>query len=354
MGEEYSKIEDALQALRDGRVIIVVDDEDRENEGDFIAAAEKITPEIIAFMITHGRGLLCMPILPEVAEPAPSAHPMVDHNTAPHQTPYTIPVDHVSCRTGISAEARAQTVRAILDPATKPADLVRPGHLFPLVAKEGGVLRRAGHTEAAVDLARLAGSDSCGGDLRDHRRHPHGGTGEIARDRPGARAADRLDRGPDQVSPAAREARASRRPRPTCRPGMARVGSSPTGSSTSPATSRSRFVMGDLQTVEAPLVRLHSSCFTGDLLDSLRCDCGDQLHMALAMIGDEGVGALDLPSPGGPGHRPDREDPRLQPSGQGARYRAGQPRARATEPTCATTASACKSSRTWVSPRFAC
>ena len=105
MGEEYSKIEDALQALRDGRVIIVVDDEDREDEGDFIAAAEKITPEIIAFMITHGRGLLCMPILPEVASRL-HLHPMVDHNTAPHQTPYTIPVDHVSCRTGISAEER--------------------------------------------------------------------------------------------------------------------------------------------------------------------------------------------------------------------------------------------------------
>ena len=175
MGEEYSKIDDALEALRAGRVIIVVDDEDRENEGDFVVAAEKVTPEIVAFMITHGRGLLCMPILPEVAGRL-QLNPMVDHNTAPHQTPYTVPVDHVSCRTGISAEERARTVQAILDPATRPADLSRPGHLFPLVAKEGGVLRRAGHTEAAVDLARLAGLTPAGVicEITDGIRH--GGT----------------------------------------------------------------------------------------------------------------------------------------------------------------------------------
>ena len=152
MHDELSKIDDALQALREGRIVIVVDDEDRENEGDFIAAAEKVTPETIEFMITHGRGLLCMPILPETAARL-QLGPMVERNTAPHQTPYTVPVDHISCRTGISAQERARTVRAIIDPATQPDDLVRPGHLFPLVAKEGGVLRRAGHTEATVDLA---------------------------------------------------------------------------------------------------------------------------------------------------------------------------------------------------------
>ena len=161
MHDEFSKIDDALQALKEGRIIIVVDDEDRENEGDFIAAAEKVTPEMIEFMITHGRGLVCMPILPEVAARL-QLGPMVDRNTAPHQTPYTVPVDHISCRTGISAEERARTVRAIIDPATRPEDLVRPGHLFPLVAKEGGVLRRAGHTEATVDLARLAGLTPAG------------------------------------------------------------------------------------------------------------------------------------------------------------------------------------------------
>src|SRR6185437_9189863 len=155
MPSEFSKVEDALEAIAQGRVVIVVDDEQRENEGDFIAAAERVTPATIEFMITHGRGQLCMPIMPDLADRL-DLRPMVERNTAPHRTPFTVPVDHVSCRTGISAEERARTVRAIIDPTTVPSDLVRPGHLFPLVAKEGGVLRRAGHTEAAVDLARLA------------------------------------------------------------------------------------------------------------------------------------------------------------------------------------------------------
>ena len=290
MGEEYSKIEDALQALRDGRVIIVVDDEDREDEGDFIAAAEKITPEIIAFMITHGRGLLCMPILPEVASRL-HLHPMVDHNTAPHQTPYTIPVDHVSCRTGISAEERARTVRTILDPATKPADLARPGHLFPLVAKEGGVLRRAGHTEAAVDLARLAGLTPAGviceitdGIRMAGREKLHAIAREHGLPIVSIEALIKYRRLREKLVHRATEADL-----PT-RYGQGRIIAYRVQHE--PGNEPIALVMGDLSTVEAPLVRLHSSCFTGDLLDSLRCDCGDQLHMALAMIGDEGVGAL--------------------------------------------------------------
>ena len=170
MNQEFSQIDDALQALREGRIIIVVDDQDRENEGDFIAAADKVTPELIEFMITHGRGQVCMPILPEVAARL-HLGPMVERNTAPHQTPYTVPVDHKSCRTGISAQERATTVRAIIDPTTLPEDLARPGHLFPLVAKDGGVLRRAGHTEATVDLVRLAGLDPGGRVMRDPRRN---------------------------------------------------------------------------------------------------------------------------------------------------------------------------------------
>ncbi len=290
MSELYSRIEDALQALRDGRVIIVVDDEDREDEGDFIAAADKITPEIIAFMITHGRGLLCMPILPEVASRL-HLNAMVDHNTAPHQTPYTVPVDHVSCRTGISAEERARTVRAILDPATKPADLARPGHLFPLVAKEGGVLRRAGHTEAAVDLARLAGVTPAGVicEITD-------GIGMAGREKLHAIA---QEHGLPIVSIETlikyrrlREKlvhRATEADLPT-RYGQGRIIAYRVQHE--PGNEPIALVMGDLNRVDAPLVRLHSSCFTGDLLDSLRCDCGDQLHMALGMIGAEGVGAL--------------------------------------------------------------
>jgi len=290
MGEEYSRIEDALQALRDGRVIIVVDDEDREDEGDFIAAAEKITPEIIAFMITHGRGLLCMPILPEVASRL-NLHPMVDHNTAPHQTPYTIPVDHVSCRTGISAEERARTVRTILDPATRPADLVRPGHLFPLVAKEGGVLRRAGHTEAAVDLARLAGLTPAGviceitdGIRMAGREKLHAMAREHGLPIVSIEALIKYRRLREKLVHRATEADL-----PT-RYGQGRIIAYRVQHE--PGNEPIALVMGDLSQVEAPLVRLHSSCFTGDLLDSLRCDCGDQLHMALGMIGAEGAGAL--------------------------------------------------------------
>jgi 3,4-dihydroxy 2-butanone 4-phosphate synthase/GTP cyclohydrolase II len=290
MSDEYSKIEDALQALREGRIIIVVDDEDRENEGDFIAAAEKVTPETIAFMITHGRGQVCMPILPEVADRL-QLRMMVEHNTALHETPYTIPVDHVSSGTGISAEARAITVRAILDPKTKPGDLRRAGHLFPLVAKEGGVLRRAGHTEAAVDLARLAGLIPAGVicEITD-------GIGMASREKLHEIA---QEHGLPIVSIEAlikyrrlREKlvhRAAEADLPT-RYGRGRIIGYRVEHE--PGNEPVAFVMGDLQKAEAPLVRLHSSCFTGDLLDSLRCDCGDQLHMALAMIGEEQAGAL--------------------------------------------------------------
>jgi 3,4-dihydroxy 2-butanone 4-phosphate synthase/GTP cyclohydrolase II len=290
MQNEFSQIDEALQALREGRIIIVVDDQNRENEGDFVAAAEKVTPETIAFMITHGRGLVCMPILPEIAARL-HLNAMVDRNTAPHQTPYTVPVDHRSCRTGISAEERARTVRSIIDPATRPDDLARPGHLFPLVAKEGGVLRRAGHTEATVDLARLAGLTPAGVlcEVLD-------GTGVASRDR--LQAIGR-EHGLPIVSIESLIKYRRLREKLVHRVAEADL---PTRYGPSrfiayrvehePGNEPFAIVMGDLGSVDAPLVRLHSSCFTGDLLDSLRCDCGDQLHMALQMIGEAGTGAL--------------------------------------------------------------
>ena len=263
-----------------------------------------------------------MPILPEVAARL-HLGPMVERNTAPHQTPYTVPVDHISCRTGISAQERARTVRAIIDPATQPDDLVRPGHLFPLVAKEGGVLRRAGHTEATVDLARLAGLTPAGVlcEVLD-------GTGVASRERLHEIAREhglpivsiegliRYRRMREKLVHRVAEAEL-----PT-RYGRGRIIGYRVQHE--PGNEPVAIVMGDLRSVDAPLVRLHSSCFTGDLLDSLRCDCGDQLHMALAMIGDEGAGALIYLPQEGQGHRPDRENPSLQPSGQRARYRAGQ------------------------------
>ena len=156
MSTLFSSIDDAVASIRDGRIIIVVDAEDRENEGDFICAAEKVTPDVVNFMITHGRGQLCIPILPEVSQRL-ELPLMVGQNTAPLGTNYTVTVDHRSIKTGITAAERARTIQALCDPASRPADFTRPGHVQPLVAKEGGVLRRAGHTEAAVDLARMAG-----------------------------------------------------------------------------------------------------------------------------------------------------------------------------------------------------
>lgn len=286
----FSTIEEALEALAAGRIIIVVDDEDRENEGDFVAAADRITPETVEFMITHGRGLLCMPILPEVADRL-QLHPMVDHNTSPHRTPYTVPVDHVSCHTGISARERARTVQAVIDPKTRPSELIRPGHLFPLVAKEGGVLRRAGHTESAVDLTRLAGLTPAGVicEITD-------GVGMASREKLLAIAREfelpiisiealiRYRRLREKLVHRVAEADL-----PTSY-GRGRI----IGYRVQyePGNEPVAYVMGDLRAVEAPLVRIHSSCFTGDLLNSLRCDCGDQLHMSLERIGAEGVGVL--------------------------------------------------------------
>ena len=290
MPYQFSKIEDALQAISEGRIVIVVDDEKRENEGDFIAAAERVTPEVVEFMITHGRGQFCMPIMPELAQRL-DLKLIVEQNTAPHRTPFTIPVDHVSCRTGISAEERARTVRAVIDPTTRPSDLVRPGHVSCLVAKEGGVLRRAGHTEATVDLARLAGLAPAGvlceildGIRVASRERLHAIATEFRLPIVSIEMLISYRRRQEKLVYRLAEAEL-----PT-RYGQGRVIGY--GVRHEPGNEPIAVVMGDLGSVPAPLVRMHSSCFTGDLLDSLRCDCGDQLHLALEMIGREGVGAL--------------------------------------------------------------
>ncbi|WZO96364.1 GTP cyclohydrolase II [Isosphaeraceae bacterium EP7] len=290
MDHEFSKVEDALNALEEGRCVIVVDDEDREDEGDFIAAADRVTPELIEFMITHGRGQLCMPIMPEMAARL-DLRPMVEHNNAPYKTPFTVPVDHASCRTGISAEERALTIRSIIDPATKPSDLVRPGHLFPLVAKEGGVLRRAGHTEATVDLARLAGLTPAGvlieildGIKVAKRAKLHALAAEFNLPILSIELLIRYRRRREKLVQRAAESEL-----PT-RYGRGKIVGYRIEHE--PGNEPVAIVIGDLASKAAPLIRIHSSCFTGDLLDSLRCDCGDQLHMAMAMIAEEGVGAL--------------------------------------------------------------
>ena len=290
MSRLFSTIEEAVESIREGRVVIVADAEDRENEGDFICAAEKVTPDVVNFMITHGRGQLCIPILPEVGERL-ELPLMVGQNTAPLGTNYTVTVDHRSVKTGITAAERARTIQALCDPTSKPTDFTRPGHVQPLVAKEGGVLRRAGHTEAAVDLARMAGL------------LPAGMLCEILDD-----SGDRANR--DQLLELSRRfdlkiitieyliAYRRVREKLVYREAEAKL---PTKYGTGKIIAfgvkyESQqplvFVLGDPTRVDAPLVRLHSSCFTGDLLESLRCDCGDQLHMALDVIKNEGTGVL--------------------------------------------------------------
>lgn len=269
--------------------MIVVDAEDRENEGDFICAAEKVTPEIINFILS-GRGQLCMPILPELAGRLDLA-PMVDANTAPLGTAFTVPVDHRSVRTGITAEEKCLTVAALIDPAGKGTDFVRPGHLFPLIAKEGGVLRRAGHTEATVDLARMAGLTPAGVLCEVLNERGNRATREELFD-----LARRHNLAITSIEELIRYRR--RREKLVYRNAEAEL---PTRYGTGKIIAYGVkyesqeplvFIMGDPSKASAPLVRLHSSCFTGDLLNSLRCDCGDQLSMALQMIGAEGVGVL--------------------------------------------------------------
>jgi 3,4-dihydroxy 2-butanone 4-phosphate synthase / GTP cyclohydrolase II len=290
MNPHFSTIDDAIAAIRRGQIVIVVDAEDRENEGDFVCAAEKVTPEVVNFMIREGRGQLCMPILPDVAQRLELPQ-MVESNSAPHGTAFTVPVDHRSSRTGITTQERATTIRAILDPASKPSDFVRPGHLFPLVAKEGGVLRRAGHTEAAVDLARLADLSPAGVLLEILDNHG---------DRAGREFLFTLAAQHDLHIISIEELLRYRRQReklvyriaeaelPTRHGHFKLIAYGVKYETQQPMI----LTMGDLTKTVAPLVRLHSSCFTGDVLDSLRCDCGDQLHMALERIGQEGCGVL--------------------------------------------------------------
>ena len=290
VGSDFVTVEEAIEAIARGEVVIVMDDEDRENEGDFICSAEKITPAIVNFMLTHGRGQVCMSLLPETCDRL-ALHPMVGKNTAPLETAFTVPVDHMSCRTGITAFEKATTIHALIDPKSLPEDFARPGHLFPLKAKEGGVLRRAGHTEAALDLSRLAGLV------------PAGVLCEILNE-----SGDRASRGELQkiaeqfnlkMTTIAALIRYRRRSEKLVRRsaeanlptrfGMARIIVYDVEFENDEPIA---IVYGEPDQVDEPLVRLHSSCFTGDLISSLRCDCGDQLVMALEKIGMEGAGVL--------------------------------------------------------------
>ncbi|MEM8679878.1 MAG: 3,4-dihydroxy-2-butanone-4-phosphate synthase [Planctomycetota bacterium] len=287
---EFSTIDQAIEAIAQGKMVVVLDDEDRENEGDFICAAEKVTPQGINFMLKHGRGRICVSVLPEVAKRL-DLPLMVPHQPDSFKTAFTITVDHITNKTGITAAERACTIAALIDPTTPQSDLVRPGHVDPLIAKEGGVLRRAGHTEAAVDLARLAGLDPSGilceilDDHGDRATRPQ--LFEIAKrfELPIITIEELIKYRRHRELLVTRAAEAKL---PTSYGEFKIIAYDVKYESQQPVV----LVLGDLEKTAAPLVRLHSSCFTGDLLESLRCDCGDQLHMALRMIGEEGAGVL--------------------------------------------------------------
>jgi 3,4-dihydroxy 2-butanone 4-phosphate synthase/GTP cyclohydrolase II len=285
-------IESAIEDIKNGKLVIVVDDEDRENEGDFLTAAENATPEVVNFMSTHGRGLICVPLMDERCE-ALDLQPMVNNNTALHETAFTISVDLLGhgCTTGISAKDRSKTIKALIDPKTKPEELGRPGHIFPLRAKKGGVLRRAGHTEATVDLARLAGFAPAGVLVEIMNED-----GSMARLPELRKIAKKFDLKLISI----KDLIAYRLSKETLIKEEVSV-QMPTKYGTFELIAFKQLNTGDIHLAikkgdwkkdEPVMVRVHSSCITGDILGSLRCDCGDQLHLALKMIEAEGKGLV--------------------------------------------------------------
>ncbi|MBL0270508.1 MAG: bifunctional 3,4-dihydroxy-2-butanone-4-phosphate synthase/GTP cyclohydrolase II [Chitinophagaceae bacterium] len=287
-------ISSALDDIRNGKMVIVVDDEDRENEGDFVIAAHTVTPEVINFMSKYGRGLICA-ALPEERCDELGLDLMVNNNTALHETAFTVSVDLLGygCTSGISAQDRSKTIQALINPATLPAELGRPGHIFPLRSKKGGVLRRAGHTEAAVDLTRLAGFEA-----------PHGGVlveimnedGSMARLPELMEIAKKFDLKIISI----KDLIEYRIKTDSLIEEVVRV-DMPTryGDFTLVAfreklstNEHLALIKGSWEKDEPVLTRVHSSCFTGDILGSLRCDCGDQLHQSMQMVQAEGKGAI--------------------------------------------------------------
>ena len=292
----FNPIEEAVEALSKGEMVIVIDDEDRENEGDFLMAAEKATPEAINFMAIHGRGLICVPITCERADEL-ELLPMVEHNNSRHETAFTVSIDSIHVGTGISSYDRAKTIAAIVDKKTLPSQLIRPGHIFPLLAQKGGVLRRAGHTEAAVDLVSLAGLNPAAviceimnfdgrmakvkelsniarqyhlklvniKDLIEYRRK-----WEIRKEIPMIKEMARIDF-PNKYG---------------------RFRLCMFENKFSPGLPHIALVKGTIDSEVPVLVRVHSECFTGDIFGSLRCDCGNQLEESMHIIEREGMGIL--------------------------------------------------------------
>ncbi|QJX48472.1 bifunctional 3,4-dihydroxy-2-butanone-4-phosphate synthase/GTP cyclohydrolase II [Hymenobacter taeanensis] len=285
-------IEDAIADIRAGKVVVVVDDEDRENEGDFICAARCATPEVINFMATHGRGLVCAPLIEQRCEEL-GLELMVGRNTALHATPFTVSIDLLKngVTTGISASDRSKTILALIDPETKPEELGKPGHIFPLKARKEGVLRRAGHTEAAIDLARLAGFEPAGVLVEILRED-----GEMAR-LPELREVAtkwglKLISVQDLIKYRLKQESLITREISVKLPTEFGDFDLIAYTQTSTNAQHLALVKGDISGPEPVLVRVHSSCVTGDIFGSCRCDCGPQLHRAMQQIEREGRGVI--------------------------------------------------------------
>jgi 3,4-dihydroxy 2-butanone 4-phosphate synthase/GTP cyclohydrolase II len=287
----FVTIEEALEEIRQGRILLVVDDEDRENEGDLVLAAEKTTPEAVNFMATHGRGLICMPMTGERLDELKLGM-MVTENTAPMGTAFTVTVDaRRGVTTGTSAYDRAVTIRTLVDPQIQAEDLTVPGHIFPLRAKDGGVLRRAGHTEAAVDLARLAGCYPAGvicevlDDRGNMARLPQ--LNELA-----MRHGLKMITIKDLIEYRTRQERLVRRVASTRLPTDFGEFTAFAYEATVYDRTHLALVMGDVAGDEPVLVRMHSECLTGDVFQSMRCDCGSQLAKAMVIIKEAGRGVI--------------------------------------------------------------
>ncbi len=284
-------VEQAIKSVKAGKLIIIVDDEDRENEGDLMVAAEKANPEIINFMTKHGRGLICMPLpkerLKELHLPL-----MVRDNTAPYQTAFTVSIDaREGVTTGISAHDRAQTILVAMDPKTQPSDLTRPGHIFPLEARDGGVLERAGQTEASVDIARLAGLKPAGVicEIMDE-------DGTMAR-MPQLEEFSRIHNIPilaiaDLIKYRMKHERLVKKIEEASMPTKFGDFKIMIFEDIINKEHHVALVKGDIKKDEATLVRAHSQCLTGDTFGSIRCDCGEQLHQAMQMVNKEGKGVI--------------------------------------------------------------
>lgn len=287
---QMNSIEEAIYDLILGKVVIVVDDEDRENEGDFIALADKATPEVINFMIKEGRGLVCVPITEERAQ-ALDLPPMVAKNTDYHGTAFTVSVDFSETTTGISAFERSRTVKALIDPATEPQQLRRPGHMFPLIAKKGGVLRRAGHTEASIDLARMCGSYPaaviCEVIKEDGTMARVPDLAEIA-----AKHELKMITIKDLIHYRNEKEKLVKREVEIKLPTDFGMFAAIAYSNEVNSQEHVALVKGKIDPEKPVLVRMHSECLTGDVFHSHRCDCGPQLAAALEQINNEGNGVL--------------------------------------------------------------